>query len=118
MAITITYPLGTPEVTLTLPGSNWGEDSGFNFADDINRTLDGTMNAYRAYKKRFKVLAWEYLTLTQKNALETLFAWGGAFTFADTVDVANQFNAQMVEAPAFKQEAYGYWAGGVRIEEI
>lgn len=119
MGITISYPIGAGSpIVLTLPGSNWDEDSGFIFADDICRTFDGTMNGYRAYRKRFKILAWEYLTLAQKNAVETLFAWGGPFLFADAVDTANQFSARMVEAPSFRQIAYGYWAGGVRIEEI
>jgi hypothetical protein len=119
MGITITYPVdsGSP-IVLSIPGASWGEESGYIFADDIVRTLDGTLNSYRAFKKRRKALAWEYLTTAQKTSLETLFAYGGPFIFADAVDVDNQFTALMVEVPAFIQDALGYWSGSVQVEMI
>ena len=119
MAITIVFPADTsPQLTLTLPSSNWGEESGFIFTDDIQRAIDGTMNSYRSYRKRRKALKWDYLTPTQKSNLEDLYAFACPFTFADSVDLANQFTAFMIAAPIFRQVANGFWEGEVEVQEI
>jgi len=118
MAITISYPIGAPTVTLTIPGSGWDEPSGYLSSDDIVRAIDGTLRSLRTFRKRRKALKWDYLTLAQKVSLETLYAWGQAFTFADAVDTANQFDALFMSAPEFQQIASGAWAGSGEIEEI
>ena len=119
MAITIVYPVGDPApVTLTLPGSSWGEESGYCIADDIKRAIDGSLFSTLAFRKRHKLLKWDYLTYAQKASLELLFSVGCPFTFADVVDTDNQFTALMVGVPVFRQEAYGYWSGDVEVQEI
>jgi hypothetical protein len=119
MAITMIYPIGSSDqVTLILPGSNWENPAGYLSADDINRAFDGTLLSYRNYLKRTKSLKWEYLTPTQKAGLETIFAYGGPFSFADYEDSDNQFTALMMSAPQFQPVARGIWSGEVEVQEI
>lgn len=119
MAIIITYPIGSSsQVTLSLPGSNWGEPSGFLSCDDVVRSLDGTLNSYRSFRKRHKNLKWDYLTPDQKVGLENLYAFGGPFNFADDTDLDNQFVAFMPVAPNLQQVVYGCWEGDVEVQEV
>ena len=118
MAIIITYPLTGDQVTLTLPGAFWGEESGYLDPVDRSRTLDGSAVSYLPYLKRRKVLKWNYLTTAQKNSLEMLYSFGIPFIFADAVDPDNQFQATMISAPQFKQFAFGGWEGQMEIQEI
>ena len=119
MAITMIYPVGAvDQVTLTLPGSNYENPSGYLPADDIVRAFDGTLLSYRNYLKRTKTLKWEYLTPTQKIGLEDLYAFGCSFTFADSEDAANQFVALMMSAPQMQQDCHGVWSGEVEVQEI
>ena len=119
--LTITYiPWGASSpVTLTLPGGIFGEESGYvDGSIDFQRTLDGTANTYRAFNKRRKVLKWDYLTDAQKEAMETLWTFGGPFTVADAVDLDNQFTCLMIAEPKFQQDYYHIWSGSVEVQEI
>jgi len=118
MPITIIYPLTGDQVTLTLPGSNWEEPSGYLAADQIIRSDDGTLLSYRSYLKRFKNLKWAYLTSVQKAELELVYAYGGPFIFADSADPDNQFTALMMSAPQLYQVWKDAWAGEVEVQEI
>lgn len=121
MGITIVYPAGADpgeQVTLTLPGSNFEEESGYIACDDIKRTLDGTANSYRPFNKRRKPLKWQYLTTAQKSALEFLWAVGCSFTFADEADADNQFTAIMMASPLVRQIGLGIWEGEVEVQEV
>jgi hypothetical protein len=116
--ITIIYPISGPSVTLTLPESNFEEESGYIAADVIKRALNGTMTSYRPYLKRRKPLKWDYLTNTQKEELETLYAYGGPFTYVDEVDIKAPISVLMVGAPVFAQQYIDAWSGAVEVQEI
>ena len=61
---------------------------------------------------------WDYLTAAQKHSLEELFSFGCPFTFADSEDPVNQFDALMMAAPQVRQIWKGAWEGEVEIQEI
>jgi len=122
MAITIIYPVtvssGEPQITLSLPAALWGGESGYLNAYAIRRALDGTMYSDCSFLKRHKSLKWDCLTYAQKASIELLYASGDPFSFADSLDLDNQFNALIVAAPGMRQIHNGGWEVEMEVEEI
>jgi hypothetical protein len=111
------FPYALRPITYPLPfGANWGHNAEYIDADDIQRTIDGTLHVARGPRKRHLSMSFE-CDRAQKVALEGAWAGGNLLSFFERDSQPASLVGYMAQPPTVQSLFEGYFQVDLEVQE-